>query len=225
MKKFTESTKIKIFLVGRAHSYASWINNYEFVADITKADLVFFTGGEDINPKLYNEKPHKYTSSPSQRDNLEIEAFNEALKHNIKCWGTCRGIQLLCALSGGKLVQHMSHPHQHHIYVTDSKDKQFVYLINSLHHQLQYPFDMPPENYKIIGWSNNISPFNWLSNDKDIGKMPFEPEIVYYPKTNSLGAQCHPEMMSDTNPFVKYLNNLLLKFLNNEIKINKPLSR
>ena len=43
-----------------------------------------------------------------------------------------------------------------------------------------------------------------------------ECEVVYYPKTNCLGIQPHPEMMDLNSNGVKWFQMILNKFINNE---------
>ena len=42
----------KIYVVGYGRSYANWMQG-EIVPDMKDADLVLFTGGEDISSELY----------------------------------------------------------------------------------------------------------------------------------------------------------------------------
>lgn len=213
-KEFTEETRLKVYLVGNSYHYLDFIyNKIILVKKIEDADLVFFTGGEDVDPSLYGEKAHSYTSFNTTRDSVEIKAFNEAQKYKVPCYGTCRGSQFLCVMSGGKLVQHMSHAGKHLLMMQDGV-MNIKCMTNSLHHQMQYPFNLDKADYEVLGWSEGISPFNWMSPDKDIGIMKKEAEVVFYNKTNSLGFQGHPEMLNASCLAVVTLNNYLLRLLN-----------
>jgi len=120
----------------------------------------------------------------------------------------------LCVLSGGKLVQDISHPSSHNMFWKDLSTNQFVYdnpmRINSIHHQLQYPYCLKDSDYEIYGFSKEISDEYEIGvgNNSIVNKSLIlekgEPEIVYYPKIKGLGIQFHPEMMA-AGQVVNYL--------------------
>jgi len=70
-------------------------------------DGFLFTGGHDVNPKLYGqEKTVHCEEFCDERDRMEAYIFREAvLKQNKPALGICRGIQLFNALLGGTLYQ------------------------------------------------------------------------------------------------------------------------
>lgn len=207
-------TEIKIYIVGGKYyqHYTSWIENpVVYVSNVEDADLVMFCGGEDINPSLYGEEPHYSTSWNDERDQEEIKIWNEAQKLQKKCMGICRGSQFVCALSGAKLIQHLQHPSWHTIETIEGKK----FSVISTHHQLQYPSVLPDEDYRLIAWANHLSPFYYFNKyQKQRVLASKEAEIVEYYKTNALACQTHPEMMLENTLFLKYLNNLLITFLN-----------
>jgi len=205
-----------VYVVGGSLGYARWLNA-RIVNNIEEADLVMFTGGEDINPKLYNEPVHPQTYF-SSRDNHEVVMFKKAVELGIPIIGICRGAQLACALSGGRLIQHQHHPGMHPMITADNQ----VFLINSLHHQALFPFEMDPNSYEILAWANGLSKIHEDGNKNEmytpelIRKLGgvIECEVVYFKNTNSLGIQCHPEMLAyykhqkgikDTMNYFEYL--------------------
>lgn len=200
----------KIFVVGNATHYTNWINNHEVVDNPEKADILFFTGGEDVTPLLYGEEIGSYTHCNLDRDHRELLIFNK-YPDKFKI-GVCRGFQFLTVASGGKMIQHVTGHTQTH-YITDIFTNK-RYLMTSTHHQMAYPFDI--EHELIAVSSENRSKVYLGGNDLNI-KLPkyfAEPEIAYYPKTKSLGIQGHPEMFANNNPEVKdYLNGLINKYL------------
>jgi len=70
-------------------------------------DGFLFTGGHDVNPKLYGqEKAPHCGESCDIRDKMEAYIFREAvLNQNKPALGICRGIQLFNVLLGGNLYQ------------------------------------------------------------------------------------------------------------------------
>lgn len=82
---------MKVFVVGGNIYYANWIKDVELTTDLEKAQMVFFTGGEDVDPSFYQCKKHPSTFSNPARDEMEFEVF-----HNIRpeqlVIGVCRGL-------------------------------------------------------------------------------------------------------------------------------------
>lgn len=98
-----------------------------------EGDILILEGGTDINPEIYGEKRGRYTQSPDrQRDEVEIALFNSAVFSGIPILGICRGAQLACALSGGKLIQHIENHTRSHEVVTEEGES---YTTSSCHHQ------------------------------------------------------------------------------------------
>lgn len=229
----------RVFVVGPSKGYGRWIEG-SLTEDMRKSDVVLFTGGEDISPSIYGEPVGKRTSIwvsgggllPA-RDRLEIDAFEKAKALGKPMWGTCRGAQLLCALAGGKLIQDMNHYGSHplHFY-----DKDYTCHSNSLHHQMQYPYNMKKdEDYVILAHTHGISDIYLDGNNKGMhmpeniwktstGSVIKEPEFVYYPKLKALGIQGHPEMMSDKADMVQvchaFLNLLIEGHIDDVLTLN-----
>ena len=204
--------EIKIYVVGNATNYASWINNHKLVDNIEDADIVLFTGGEDVDPSIYGKERHPRTYSNLERDLAEKAEF-EKMKPNQLALGICRGSQLLCALNGGLLIQDCS---GHAMFETHeiTNDSGITLNITSTHHQMQYPFNLNKKDYDLLYFAKpNRS--HYYDGD-GIEHVPYEPEIVYYHvkgKPCSLAIQGHPEMMRNTSPVINVLNKLIEKCL------------
>ena len=56
MKK--DKKTIKVYVVGPSTGYSRFIKNRELVNNMEDAQVVMFTGAEDINPRLYNKPAH-----------------------------------------------------------------------------------------------------------------------------------------------------------------------
>ena len=204
---------IKVHVVGPYKGYARFINDYVEVP-LEEAELVLFTGGEDINPELYNQPVHPTTWFSEERDKMEIEAWYKIKPHQL-VWGTCRGMQLLTALNGGKLIQNVNnHAGADHDITVGNE----IFTVTSLHHQMCYPYDMPEEHYTLLGVSTY--PQSTYYQGYDFNKEPLatlgEPELIKYHVPNKpicIGIQGHPEMMSKNSPLVQYINKLIYKTL------------
>jgi len=206
--------ELKIHVVGGNSGYVNWIPNVRLVQNLADADVVWFTGGEDVTPSFYKQKANKKTFSNWSRDTYESTVYKAAREMNKFCVGTCRGSQLLCALQpAGKLVQHQHNPGNHQMTTYDGK----TLLVTSTHHQAQFPFNMEEDEYKVLGWTKGISKFHQGVDEEDELNPPVECEIVYYPKTKCLGIQSHPEMMIYHHETNEWMRDLLNKFLNNEL--------
>lgn len=185
----------KIYIVGGGSGYANWMEG-KLVDKMEQADLVLLTGGEDVSPSLYGEKAHPTNGFNPIRDAYEVPEFKKAIKLKKHIIGICRGSQLSCVMAGGKLVQHQDNPDYYH--PIDTFDGKNI-LVSSTHHQSQYPWKMPQENYKVLGWTRDQSYFHFGSADKEMvnGISPEnkEVEIAYYPKIKALAIQSHPEAL------------------------------
>ena len=70
------------------------------------ADGVMFTGGSDINPVHYGEKPYmEGRSYVDERDEMEIAICKSFYELNKPMLGVCRGIQTINVALGGTIVQ------------------------------------------------------------------------------------------------------------------------
>ena len=213
----------KVFVVGPAKSYARWIELLDIVNTIDEADIVLFTGGEDIDPALYGCKVHKSTYFNKFRDEYELEYYHKMRNDQIGL-GICRGAQLACALNGGLLIQDVdnhwvgdTHPI---VNVSDIKNLPLELNIPSLHHQMMYPYDMDPNDYTLLYISKEQRSKDYYAGDKfddnitRISKINTfgEPEVILFHKQNNpkfLAIQGHPEMMDLDSQTIKTFNNVL----------------
>lgn len=187
----------KVHVVGGANGYACWMQG-TIVDSVEEADLVVFSGGEDVDSAVYGRRKHFSSYSSPARDRYEIDAFKRARALGKPMFGTCRGHQLLAALNGAILVQDQQNRSVHPITLEDGSS----IVVTSAHHQAVVPWHLPPEDYRVIGWTKGESDYHWGENDGDelvIGVAPEdkEIEIMYWPKTRCLGTQGHPEWQAD----------------------------
>lgn len=213
--------KPKLYVVDHRGYARPFERTLKVVDSLKQADVMMFTGGADILPSHYGEKSGPSTYCSPSRDRGEIECYNVAISRNIPIIGICRGAQLLCALSGGKLVQDVTGHGRGHTVETD--DGQ-VLAMSSLHHQMMRP---EGTDHKLIAWSSHISRhYKGQDGEELYGQegLEKEPDIVYFAKNRGLGFQGHPEMMPDNHPTVDYCNRLVKKYLLGEtvdLKLDK----
>ena len=173
--------------------------------DPETVDLIVFTGGEDVDPEIYEEKRHKKTFCNLSRDLDEQLYFNVAIDKQIPMFGICRGAQFLCVMSGGKLVQHITGHQQSHFI--ENSEGETCYVTSS-HHQMM----LPPEDAKAFAWASpKLSDCYEGAN----GSLSVEREYegVYFPNTKSLGVQWHPEWMTSGADGFEYTMTLIAKLL------------
>lgn len=88
---------------------------------VNKMDAIIFTGGDDVNPKLYGEEPHAKTDAANDlRDRQEAWMMNYAIQCAKPFLCICRGFQLLNVIKGGSLIQDIEDQ-----YDTDINHAQF----------------------------------------------------------------------------------------------------
>ena len=178
--------------------------------NLTKDDVLLFGGGEDISPTLYKQRASRFTGASnelSKRDVLEKLFFDKAVALNIPMIGICRGAQLLCALSGGSLYQHVNkHGNGHEV---DTNTGQTVY-VSSVHHQMMNPLGT---KHELIAWSKEILSNVHLVEGEQNLDVTVEPEVVYFQDTKALAIQYHPEFMSEQDEGYKYAQDLVNKYI------------
>ena len=182
-------------------------NSIKDSTDLTDKSVLVLHGGGDISPSLYNKPLSAYVNGsvqPSMRDKEEWEIAQYAIKHGIPIIGICRGAQLLCALAGGYLVQHiLEHSGANHLI---SGIDGTIVQSNSCHHQM-----MVPQKDAIILASCD-SAVTGVDEEDNWTEYPSVPEIVYFPSINALGIQGHPEWMRNSK-FNLYCSTLINKYL------------
>ncbi len=200
----------KLFTVGSSLGYTNWIvdiGNVEITCSKEEADFVLFTGGEDVDPSLYNQKAHDSVYFNRNRDNFEIDYFKYFAEKGVPMIGVCRGSQFLCVMAGGALVQDSTHPYLHNVTMFDGS----VIQVNSTHHQQALLKDLPSDSYELLGWAENLSPYHFgPEKDYDFGNDYKEPEIIWYPKIKALGIQGHPESLDLNHVFVQTVKKLVI---------------
>lgn len=185
------------------------MNDYQLVDKLEDADVVLFTGGEDVTPDLYGCKKHPRTYNNIHRDEYEKSIF-EKIRPDQFVLGICRGSQLLCVLNGGILVQDCdNHAMWGTHEITDGND---VYEITSTHHQMQFPYYLDKKDYDLLFWANGrCTKYEGDNIDPNLIIENGEAEIVLYHKEGKprcLAVQGHPEMMQKS-PVAEMINNLI----------------
>lgn len=162
---------------------------------------IILSGGNDINPALYNETPQTQAFYASDRDETEKALLVFAIKNKIPVFCECRGMQFLNIYFGGKLLQSIDKQHpeaikhvgfQHDIFIIDKEFYSFlgkeIFKVNSYHQQ----------GFTKMQLSSNLRAF---AEAKD-GII----EGIYHPELPIIGIMWHPERAGCDNE----LNNLII---------------
>lgn len=175
---------------------------------LSTLDGLLISGGNDVNPLLYNEMPTGSLGEISiKRDDVELNLLKTALKDfNMPVMGICRGCQLLNVVKGGTLYQDL---------VREKATERE-------HFQLAYPISygcqkaMVKEGsklYDILGEREiKINSFhhqgiNKIGQDLIVTATGEDGVVEAIEHTGIrliMGLQWHPEMMKDkNNSFIK----------------------
>lgn len=160
----------------------------KIVNDPLKADLVIFTGGPDVNPKMYGENPLKETHVNAERDAEDNALWDICREHRIPMVGICRGAQFLWVKEGGLLFQDVNNHNdgEHEILYFAEGQK---YLASSVHHQMCRP--TAGLNFKLLA-STQVSTKRKTPAFIQTGANS-DFEIFCFEKKAILGIQGHPE--------------------------------
>ena len=218
-----------IILSKASQNYVDWIADDNTVildayrisntdSILALADGIIITGGEDINPLLYNDTSNLKVCGDidHRRDTLEKKLFDYAFENKIPLIGVCRGMQMINVASGGSLygdipseigteVIHRNNGEvMHEIALTEScplifPEGQDTFMVNSWHHQ---GLKNIPDGINVVARS-----FDGL------------PEAIYIDEKLHpfmIAVQFHPERLGSDNPIHKRMR----KSFRNAVKLD-----
>jgi gamma-glutamyl-gamma-aminobutyrate hydrolase PuuD len=220
------NSRPRVYVVGGGFEYIRLM--YRLGCDgatgLDDADLVLFTGGEDVDPSLYGEPHLKRTRSNLSRDTKETAIYRGALDRGLPMVGICRGGQFLNVMNGGKLWQHVTnHTAQHLAYVQippfQKGKKPRVISVTSTHHQMMIP---GPDACVLLTARNSYERNSvgvttiGLPDDDDP-----DIEAVFYDKTDCLCFQPHPEFPNAPADCVNFFDECLRDFIFPRVPLNE----
>ena len=217
----------KVYVVGGYYSYSKLFadeDDYTIVGEMEDSDLVVFCGGEDVNPSLYGQHPHRTTSFNPDRDKEEVIEYRKAKELGIPCVGICRGGQFLHVMNGGELYQDVdghATGQMHEVMLVGHESLNNGKLrVTSTHHQMMKK-NWSNKNSIILMLakesSNKVFMTGQVHPKRDIvQRLPKnsweDVECIYYSDSNDLCFQPHPEFEGEDK---KAMQNMFFFFINN----------
>ena len=163
-------------------------------------DALLLPGGGDIDPSRYGQENRGSVGIDPERDALELQALETALRLGLPVLGICRGCQLLNVALGGTLHQDIPG----HRALSEDLDRLHPsrtvdpmltalygeeFIINSAHHQA---VDRPGEGFRPVQWAPD-------------GTV----EAIRHETLPLFGVQWHPERLRDPTDGWKLLQRWL----------------
>lgn len=167
---------------------------------VSKFDGFVITGGQDVNPAIYNEKRAEYCGNINNgRDTTEKILIDEVLNLDKPLLAICRGFQLLNVYLGGTLYQDIKIEKNNNIESVHKQDKPYYVpshkvkinensllfnitgkeeiLVNSMHHQAIKNLST---HLKVAAISEDeIIESAYMDNKKFVLGVQWHPELLY----------------------------------------------
>lgn len=202
----------RVFVVGGGFSYIKMFHDAGLsgARNVDEADIICFTGGEDVNPAMYGEKPIPGVYFNERRDGIEAGIYADAIAKKKPMVGICRGAQFLNVMNGGKLWQDVNnHANGQNHSVVDMQTGEDIVGMTSTHHQQM-----------IAGKTATIIAVAAMSTSKENGDRKIvranpdldDMEVLFYEDSGSLCFQPHPEFNQGScrDYFFKCFDNFIL---------------
>lgn len=186
---------------------------FDATPNFEEADAVCWTGGADVEPRLYGERTREGTYFNRDRDQRDRRMFEQT--EGLLRLGICRGGQFLNVMNGGRMYQDINNHTRYHDLIDVATGE--VHFVTSTHHQEM----IPTSSGKVLAIARQATV---KYTDSVVINTPIIPdtEAVWYPKTRSLCYQPHPEF-NQTHPAPKatrkYFFELIARCLDSESKL------
>ena len=195
-----------VFIINTSSAYSNMFKDmgWKITTKPRLANLIQFTGGNDVSPSLYGQKAHPSSSCNLIRDQREALLFKAAVKHRIPMAGICRGGQFLHVMNGGEMYQHVDN----HALAQGHKAVDVItgesFDVTSTHHQMIKADESRKDMLIVLcatesTWKEEMAGEH-IHSDGILATMDRhakDVEAVYYDSTQSFCFQPHPEYESD----------------------------
>lgn len=100
---------------------------------VNEFDGFLFTGGQDVDPALYNQEMTEYCNEVSpERDYMEAILFDEVRKQDKALFGVCRGLQFFNVALGGTLYQDLVAQKKDMEPIQHAQKTEFVFPVHDI---------------------------------------------------------------------------------------------
>nr|WP_245162258.1 gamma-glutamyl-gamma-aminobutyrate hydrolase family protein [Brevibacterium marinum] len=94
------------------------------LSEVAELDGIILTGGDDVDPALYDAQAHPRTQVPNtRRDSFETTLYHHARTANVPIFAICRGAQVVNTVHGGTLHQHLPDLDGYGAHEAEKKDE------------------------------------------------------------------------------------------------------
>lgn len=205
-----------VFIVGGRYGYAEMYERrgWGLVDEVLSADLVQFTGGEDVSPSLYGQGEHPKTYCNPQRDRREAVIFKLCRELELPMAGICRGGQFLNVMCGGSLWQDVPDHGINGLHSVVDAETGETFYVTSTHHQMMEPSTKNP--YRLVLYTDMTK---WKESRTPSGKTirvsdptDIDVEALFYPAQKAFCFQPHPEFEGQdrlADHYFRYLDKFL----------------
>jgi gamma-glutamyl-gamma-aminobutyrate hydrolase PuuD len=167
-----------------------------------KRDLLIVVGGGSLRPELYDH-PHQDALQPN-RDRMEEQVIHYCVAHGIPIIATCRGMQYINVLFGGRLWYHPTLPAartsgvDHPVWLV--KEERNIW-VNNYHSDCIFEEGLAPC-------------FEPLAIDRENGVV----EAYGSDQMKILALQWHPERRFETGSGYEETRKMVLDFIQKHVK-------
>ena len=205
---------MNVYIEYSNRQYEQMFKNQGFtvVGSVDEADVVQFTGGSDVIPSLYGQASHPYTHSDPARDDREVELFWYCLGNDIPMLGICRGAQFLNVMSGGSMKQHVDGHATGSLHLMVDVNSGEMLSVTSTHHQMMIPGDLGTV-LAVASESTFFEIMTYEGVQRKQSNRGDDIEAVWYPDTECLCYQPHPEYLEKGHPCQEYYFDLINEFI------------
>lgn len=186
---------MKVYVEGKEWAYEAMFKKAGFeIATLKDAELVCLTGGSDVNAIMYGEENHYTTVFNRSRDESCLRLWKLCQERKIPMVGICRGGQFLNVVNGGKLWQDVNNHAIRGTHEATTYTGEIV-QVTSTHHQMMRPSPKGHVIMHVHGRSTIRQHMDKGISVSDTGEQD-DVEAVFYPDTNTLCFQPHPEFVN-----------------------------
>lgn len=166
--------------------------------NILSADVVVFTGGDDVNPELYGEEQHHSTYSSPKRHEKCMLVYQTARVLGVPLIGICRGSQFLTVMAGHRLWQNVSKHAVGGTHTAYDMETRETFQVTSTHHQMMRLSPHGEGASRILAAAELGSHRETMGTMKD-DYSELEIEAMWHPQINAFSYQPHPEYLPPTH--------------------------